>query len=159
MWGSSHLPLPAPQDRVLAVAASRIEVPVEDFAASLQGAGPLPSLYADGASNLQHSFGFLSGHLPEAPKVRGARAAPAAALDGAPLELRPSGAQVAPERRPSGALERRLSGAPAALWTRLTSDARTVSERLPATLSCGARAAPEVRLRAALPSGGPERRS
>lgn len=56
-------------DRVLAVAAARIEVSVDDFAASLRGDGPLPALYADGASNLEHSFGFLAEHVAEPPKV------------------------------------------------------------------------------------------
>mmetsp|Transcript_30878 Transcript_30878/g.96063 ORF Transcript_30878/g.96063 Transcript_30878/m.96063 type:complete len:362 (+) Transcript_30878:49-1134(+) len=56
-------------DRVLAVAAARVDVPVGAFAASLRGEGPLPALYADGASNLEHSFGFLAGDLPGPPEV------------------------------------------------------------------------------------------
>eukprot|EP00440_Ansanella_granifera_P043521 gb/GFBE01047175.1/.p1 GENE.gb/GFBE01047175.1/~~gb/GFBE01047175.1/.p1 ORF type:complete len:367 (+),score=75.49 gb/GFBE01047175.1/:1-1101(+) len=56
-------------DLVLAVAAARIDVPVSDFVASLRGEGTLPSLYADGASNLQHSFGFLESELPGFPRL------------------------------------------------------------------------------------------
>mmetsp|Transcript_43193 Transcript_43193/g.78570 ORF Transcript_43193/g.78570 Transcript_43193/m.78570 type:complete len:344 (+) Transcript_43193:62-1093(+) len=65
----SEEPLPGVlhKDRVLAVAASRIEVSAQDFADSLQGRGTLPSLYADGASNLAHSFGFLEQELPKPP--------------------------------------------------------------------------------------------
>lgn len=51
-------------DRVLAVAAARINVPIQDFVASLRGDGSLPSLYADGANNFQHSFSFLASQLP-----------------------------------------------------------------------------------------------
>jgi len=73
LWpGASELePLPGMihTDRVLAVAAARIEVPVDEFAASLRGDGPLPSLYADGASNLEHSFEFLSKEIPPPPEV------------------------------------------------------------------------------------------
>jgi len=50
-------------DRVLAVAAARIEVPAEAFACALRGKGQLPALYADGASNLEHSFGFLAADV------------------------------------------------------------------------------------------------
>lgn len=57
-------------DRFIAVAASRIDVPIRDFAASLRGASPtLPNLYADGASNLEQTFGFLKGLFPEPPDV------------------------------------------------------------------------------------------
>eukprot|EP00933_Yihiella_yeosuensis_P016307 TRINITY_DN13983_c0_g3_i1.p1 TRINITY_DN13983_c0_g3~~TRINITY_DN13983_c0_g3_i1.p1 ORF type:complete len:274 (-),score=42.63 TRINITY_DN13983_c0_g3_i1:272-1093(-) len=58
-------------DLVLAVAAARIDVTVDDFAASLKGEGNLPPLYADGASNLDHSFGFLASEIPDAPAVGG----------------------------------------------------------------------------------------
>lgn len=57
------------KDRFLAVAASRIDVPVADFAASLRGQGSLPSLYADGAKNLEQSFSFLKPDIPEALEV------------------------------------------------------------------------------------------
>jgi len=57
------------KDRVLAVAAARIDVSAEDFAASLRGEGSLPSLYADGASNFEHSFKFLAEDVPEPPAV------------------------------------------------------------------------------------------
>lgn len=56
-------------DRVLAVAAARIEVTAEDFAASLRGEGSLPALYADGASNLEHSFSFLAHDVSSPPAV------------------------------------------------------------------------------------------
>lgn len=56
-------------DRVLAVAAARVEVPIEEFAASLRGVGNLPKLYADGASNLEQSFHFLAGQIPGPPEV------------------------------------------------------------------------------------------
>jgi len=63
---SNREPMPGVhRDRVLAVAAERIEVPIEDFAASLHGA--LPALYADGAANAEHSFHFLG--LPSPPDV------------------------------------------------------------------------------------------
>lgn len=54
-------------DRVLAVAASRIEVPIEEFAASLKVGRPL--FYADGASNLGQSFHFLGATVPPPPAV------------------------------------------------------------------------------------------
>jgi jumonji domain-containing protein 7 len=53
-------------DRVLAVAAARIDVPIADFVASLRGEGSLPSLYADGANNFDHSFSYLASDLPGA---------------------------------------------------------------------------------------------
>lgn len=56
-------------DRVLAVAASRIEVSIEDYVASLRGEGSLPSLYADGANNMEHSFSFLADELPGYPDI------------------------------------------------------------------------------------------
>eukprot|EP00747_Dinoflagellata_sp_TGD_P031306 gnl/TRDRNA2_/TRDRNA2_135197_c0_seq1.p1 gnl/TRDRNA2_/TRDRNA2_135197_c0~~gnl/TRDRNA2_/TRDRNA2_135197_c0_seq1.p1 ORF type:complete len:410 (+),score=95.91 gnl/TRDRNA2_/TRDRNA2_135197_c0_seq1:48-1277(+) len=73
LWpGAAELePLPGivHPDRILAVAAARIDVSVDDFAASLHGRGPLPALYADGASNFDKSFGFLAKDLPGPPAV------------------------------------------------------------------------------------------
>ncbi|CAE7429143.1 JMJD7 [Symbiodinium natans] len=56
-------------DVVLAVAASRIEVPMADFVASLQGRPGLPACYADGAGNMQHSFSFLQSQLSGFPSL------------------------------------------------------------------------------------------
>eukprot|EP00434_Breviolum_minutum_P043818 symbB.v1.2.039078.t1/scaffold6336.1/size18949/2 len=57
------------KDLVLAVAASRIEVTIKDFVASLRKQGNWPLLYADGASNLQRSFDFLRSKLPGHPAL------------------------------------------------------------------------------------------
>mmetsp|Transcript_1689 Transcript_1689/g.4034 ORF Transcript_1689/g.4034 Transcript_1689/m.4034 type:complete len:340 (+) Transcript_1689:103-1122(+) len=56
-------------DVVLAVAASRIDVSMTDFVASLQGSTNLPAFYADGAGNMQHSFGFLQSELQGFPAI------------------------------------------------------------------------------------------
>jgi len=104
-----NLPGVVHTDRLLAVAASRIEVSIEEFAASLRAGGRggeggggrgaagegrgggeelreedgggrcvgygrpddrlLPSLYADGASNLDGSFAFLSKSIPQPPAL------------------------------------------------------------------------------------------
>lgn len=73
LWPGSETWEPLPgvihHDRVLAVAAARIEVSLADFAASLRGEGRLPPLYADGASNLERSFDFLAQHVPQPPAV------------------------------------------------------------------------------------------
>lgn len=57
------------EDRLLAVAAERIEIAAADFAAALRGEGSLPALYADGAQNATHSFGFLAETLAGTPAV------------------------------------------------------------------------------------------
>lgn len=58
------------EDRFLAVAAERIEIAACDFAAALRGEmHSLPALYADGAQNAVHSFGFLAETLPGTPAV------------------------------------------------------------------------------------------
>eukprot|EP00913_Durusdinium_trenchii_P026038 g24429.t1 len=54
---------------VLAVAASRIEVSLADFVASLRKEGQWPALYADGAANLEKSFEFLRCKLPGFPAL------------------------------------------------------------------------------------------
>lgn len=73
LWPGVHELEPLPgvvhEDRVLAVAAERIEVAAADFAAALRGEGSLPAVYADGANNASHSFGFLAETLPGAPAV------------------------------------------------------------------------------------------
>ncbi|CAJ1450544.1 unnamed protein product, partial [Effrenium voratum] len=58
------------EDLVLAVAASRIDVSVSDFVACLKGDNPqLPSLYADGAANMELCFGFLQSQVPGRPAL------------------------------------------------------------------------------------------
>ncbi|OLQ06196.1 JmjC domain-containing protein 7 [Symbiodinium microadriaticum] len=72
LWPDSEAePLPGVvrSDVVLAVAASRIEVPMSDFVASLRGHQAMPACYADGAGNMQHSFSFLQSQLEGFPPL------------------------------------------------------------------------------------------
>lgn len=75
LWPGARTLEPLPgvvhEDRFLAVAAERIEISAPDFAAALRGEGSLPALYADGAQNASHSFGFLAEGLPGTPAVGG----------------------------------------------------------------------------------------
>ncbi|CAK9056783.1 unnamed protein product [Durusdinium trenchii] len=72
LWPGRHdvkLPGVVHGNLVLAVAASRIEVSLADFVASLRKEGQWPALYADGAANLEKSFEFLRCKLPGFPAL------------------------------------------------------------------------------------------